>query len=71
MVTKKEIELVSDDELESEPEPTPAPAKIQPKVNFYLSSKPQFKNFLLIVKIKNGRKEKNNFGRYYNCEVRK
>lgn len=46
MVTKKEIELVSDDELESEPEPTPAPAKIQPKVNFYLSSKPQFKNFL-------------------------
>ncbi|XP_023348301.1 DNA polymerase delta subunit 3 isoform X2 [Eurytemora carolleeae] len=31
MVTKKEIELVSDDELESEPEPAPAPAKIQPK----------------------------------------
>lgn len=35
MVTKKEIELVSDDELESEPEPAFAPAKIQHKVNFF------------------------------------
>ena len=72
MVTKKEIELVSDDELESEPEPTPAPAKIQPKVNFFFLLNLSLKTFCSIVKckkIKNGRKEKNNFGRYYNCEV--
>ena len=55
MVTKKEIELVSDDELESEPEP--APAKIQHKVNFFFIfrgkfSKPQSKNFFVLLSVK-------------------
>ena len=57
MVTKKEIELVSDDELESEPEPAFAPAKIQHKVNFFFIfrgkfSKPQSKNFFVLLSVK-------------------